>query len=385
MNRCTRRAFLGRMTATGGLLLCPGALPWPLAARAAPRVTAPDAWPQFRGSPALTGVAGSVPPEDPAVLWTYEAGDIIESSAAIADGVVYVGIGDGHLVALDFDTGSPRWMYATENLIGESSPAVGRGTVYVGDLGGRLHAVDRHDGSPRWTFDATAEIKSSPVLVDDLLLIGSYDGHLYALDAGTGELRWQVLTEGPVHATPAIDGGLTFVAGCDERFRAIRLADGRQEFEVSAGAYTGASPVIVDDHAYFGTFNDEVLAVDLRARRIAWHYSDPDRAFPFYASAAVADDRVIVGGRDKLIRALARDTGEALWSFATRARVDSSPAVAGGRVYVGSNDRRFYVLDLETGLRRWAFETGGAITASPAIASARIVIGSQDGVVYCFG
>lgn len=344
-----------------------------------------DAWPQFRGSALLTGVAASAPPATLELLWTYDVGDIIESSAAIADGVVYVGGGNGDLVALDLDSGELKWKYSTGNLIGESSPAVGAETVYIGDLGGRLHAVDRRDGTARWTFDTDAEIKSSPILVDDLLLIGSYDGHLYALEAATGAERWKAQTEGPVHATPAIQDGLTFVAGCDERFRAIRLSDGGQEYEILAGAYTGASPVLDGDRAYFGTFNYEVLALDLGERRIAWRYSDPDRSFPYYASAALSHDRVIVGGRDKIIRAIDTRTGEAAWTFATRARVDSSAAVAGGRVYVGSNDGRLYVLDLDSGDKLWEFETGGAITASPAIAGGRVIVGSHDGVIYVFG
>ena len=73
------------------------------------------------------------------------------------------------------------------------------------------------------------------------------------------------------------------------------------------------------------------------------------------------------------------------WTFATRARVDSSPAVAGGRVYVGSSDGRLYVLDEATGRKVWEFEAGDAITASPAIASNRLVIGARNGVVYCLG
>jgi hypothetical protein len=45
-------------------------------------------WRQFRGNPALTGVAASAAPAVPKLLWTYETGDSIDSSAAIADGVV---------------------------------------------------------------------------------------------------------------------------------------------------------------------------------------------------------------------------------------------------------------------------------------------------------
>ena len=41
------------------------------------------------------------------VLWTYDAGDVIESSAAIADGVVYVGAQPGELHAVNLADGKP--------------------------------------------------------------------------------------------------------------------------------------------------------------------------------------------------------------------------------------------------------------------------------------
>jgi outer membrane protein assembly factor BamB len=77
--------------------------------------------------------------------------------------------------------------------------------------------------------------------------------------------------------------------------------------------------------------------------------------------------------------------GKMAWTFATRARVESSPAIAGDRVFVGSNDGRFYVLSLSNGAKLWEFEAGAPLSASPAIANGRIVIGSQDGRLYCFG
>ena len=128
-----------------------------------------------------------------------------------------------------------------------------------------------------------------------------------------------------------------------------------------------------------------MVGADLSRKRIAWRYENPTRQFPFYSSAAVAGDRVVVGGRDKVVHCLNAKTGKAIWTFATRARVDSSPAIAGARVYVGSNDGRFYVLDLGTGKKLWEFEAGAPLSASPAIAAGRIVIGSQDGKLYCFG
>jgi outer membrane protein assembly factor BamB len=356
-------------------------------ARAAPSLTAApaDEWRQFRGTPRLTGVSASTPPATLKVLWTYELGDVVDSSAAIVGGVVYVGGGSGDLVALDLDSGTLRWKYTTGNLIGESSPTVTRDTVFVGDLGGVFHAVNIADGKARWTFKTMSEIKASPVVVGDVVLVGSYDAHLYALDAGTGQLRWKVETNGQVHATPAVQDGLAFIAGCDSILRAIRVTNGTEAYRIASGAYTGASPLLDGGRAYFGTFNNEVLAFDLRAKKRLWRYADPTRQFPFYSSAALANGRVILGGRDKFIHAIDANTGKAAWTFATRARVDSSPVVAGGRVYVGSGDGRLYVLDAATGTKISEFDAGAGITASPALADGRIIIGTQDGRLYALG
>src|ERR1035437_4234555 len=97
-----------------------------------------DEWPQFRGNPQLTGVAPTAVPSTLKLLWTYEAGDSIESSAAIANGTVYVGVQSADLLAIDLQTGKLRWKFRAKDGIGESSPLVHDGVVYVGDLAGLL-------------------------------------------------------------------------------------------------------------------------------------------------------------------------------------------------------------------------------------------------------
>jgi eukaryotic-like serine/threonine-protein kinase len=341
-------------------------------------------WSQFRGNHSLTGVSQSNVPASLKQLWTYEAGESIESSAAIVGGTVFVGSQKGELVALSLEDGSVYWKFATGSPIGESSPAYGSGVVYIGDLGGWLNALNATDGKKLWAFKTKGEIKSSPVVVGDLVLIGSYDQHLYCLSTRDGSLLWKFATNGPVHSTPSIAEGMAFIAGCDELFRAIRLSNGKEVFNVSSGAYTGASPALRSGLAIYGTFDNEVLGVSLAQKQIAWHYEHPQRKFPFYSSAAVTATHVVIGGRDKMVHGLTL-AGKGVWTFATRARVESSPAIAGGRVFVGSNDGRFYVLGLSDGAKLWEFDAGAPLSASPAIANGRIVIGSQDGRLYCFG
>jgi eukaryotic-like serine/threonine-protein kinase len=341
-------------------------------------------WPQFRGNHQLTGVSRANVPATLKPLWTYEAGESIESSAAIIGGTVFVGSHKGELVALSLGDGSVYWKFSTGSPIGESSPAYGGGVVYIGDLGGWLNALDASTGKKLWAVKTGGEIKSSPVVVGDRVLIGSYDEHLYCISARDGSVLWKFKTNGPVHATPGIADGMALIAGCDEMFRAIRISDGKEVFNVSSGAYTGASPALRAGSAFYGTFDNEVLGVNLAGRSIAWRYEHPQRKFPFYSSAAVTSTRLVLGGRDKLVHGLTLE-GKAAWTFATRARVESSPAIAGERVFVGSNDGHFYVLGLSNGAKLWEFNAGAPLSASPAIANGRIVIGSQDGRLYCFG
>jgi outer membrane protein assembly factor BamB len=346
---------------------------------------AADDWPQFRGNPQLTGVATGSVPADLRLLWTYDAGDSIESSAAISGGTVYVGSQSKDLLAVDLQTGKLRWKYRATDSIGESSPAVYDGIVYVGDLNGVLHAVNAANGKALWTCKTEAEIRSSPVIAGDRLLIGSYDGNLYCLSRRDGKLVWKFTTGSYLHGTPALEGGVAYVSGCDEVFHGIRLADGQEVVRFPAGGPSGASPAMLGDWAWFGNFNNEVVGASVRQKRILWRYLRPAARFPFYSSAAAAGDRIVVGGRDKLVHCLNATTGKPIWTFPTRARVDSSPAIADGRVYIGSNDGHFYVLDLAAGTKLWDFEAGAPLSASPAIAAGRVVIGSQDGRLYCFG
>jgi outer membrane protein assembly factor BamB len=175
------------------------------------------------------------------------------------------------------------------------------------------------------------------------------------------------------------------VSGCDAKFRAIRIQDGTEAFVVDAEAYIGASPALTEQFAYFGTYENNVLAVNLATRKIAWRYEHPQRKFPFYASAAITGDYVLAAGRDKMLHCLNAKTGKAQWTFMTRARIDSSPAVVGDRVYFGSNDGRVYGLEVATGKKVWEYEIGAAVSASVAVGQGRLVVAAQDGKVYCFG
>ena len=68
-------------------------------------------------------------------LWSYTTAVSpfhgIESSPAVANGVVYFGSNDLNVYALNATSGAKLWSYTTTDSVG-SSPAVVNGVVYVG-------------------------------------------------------------------------------------------------------------------------------------------------------------------------------------------------------------------------------------------------------------
>lgn len=356
----------------------------------------------FRGNPQNTGVAVGMLPENPEPLWTFAAADAIESTAAIVNGIVYVGSLDGFLYALDFSSGELQWKYQASDEI-KSSPTVYNGTVYFGDELGAFHALDARSGKLKWTFTAGAGIISSANFFsaepirnggETRVLFGAYDNFLYCLSAKDGSLLWKLETEGYVHGTPAITNGKVLITGCDSYLRVIDIRTGAEKQKIALDDYVAASPAIFNGRVYVGSFGNQVLCIDLsaepihqggKAGNIIWRYQNPQRQFPFYSSAAVTKDVVIVGGRDKMIHALDPVTGAAKWTFMTKAKVESSPLMVGDKVIVAAGSGEIHILDVAAGKSLWQFETGAGIVASPSFAAGKFVIGGDDGVVYCFG
>jgi outer membrane protein assembly factor BamB len=200
-------------------------------------------------------------------------------------------------------------------------------------------------------------------------------------------MKWKFQTMDRVNCSVAVAGKYTFVAGCDEHLRVIDIENGKEKSDINLGSYLIASPALVGNMLYVGTHNSEVLAIDWQKEEIVWRYKDPSREFPYHSSAAVTDKYVLVGGQDKQMHCIDRKSGEGVWKFATKGRVDSSAAVAGERVYFGSADRNLYAVNLKDGKEAWKHNCGGEIKAGPAIGEGVLVIGTEgtQGAVICFG
>ena len=143
-----------------------------------------ERWESFRGDPQLTGRATSELADNLQPQWTLQDEDGFEATAAIGNGMVFIGSLGGRFRALDLETGDEVWQFASEWEI-KSSALIEGDTVFYGDEEGVLRALELSTGQARWQFATDAGITSSPNKAGPCLLFGSYDNYLYCLDPAT--------------------------------------------------------------------------------------------------------------------------------------------------------------------------------------------------------
>ena len=137
-----------------------------------------------------------------AVIWRRKLPGISYSSLSIVNNVVYVGIDNDEVMAVQLASGSVNWTWATP-VTGAgpgtvSSPTTDGKAVYVTtDDGTVLRALDAHTGEQRWsqTIDSGNEETGNgftPSLMGGHLYVGTASGSVYSVDAATGAVIWQV-------------------------------------------------------------------------------------------------------------------------------------------------------------------------------------------------
>jgi eukaryotic-like serine/threonine-protein kinase len=327
----------------------------------------------FHGNVARTGVFESPGPATfGGVKWTFKTGGPIVGSPAVAGGVIYIGSFDGHLYAVDQETGKEKWKFDTRRQV-VSTPTIADGVVYLRGYDAVLYALDAATGAVKWSFTTEFERRfqanrlhgyppgfqtipdswdlylSSPAVANGRVYFGSGDGGVYAVDVQSGQLVWKFSTGDVVHASPAVVNGVVYIGSWDSNFYALDADSGQEKWRFHAGEDSFI-------HNQVG----------------------------FQSSAAVVDGVVYTGCRDGHFYALDAATGRKKWDYMTNLSwVNATPAVRDGLVYTGTSDSaRFFALDAKTGRLRFNFDAKGQVFSSPALAGDLAYFGVSNGRLY---
>jgi len=147
------------------------------------------------------------------------------ATPVFSGGLVFVSVGQdpdhgngiGHTYCIDpakrgdiTETGRV-WQY---DKIGRSisTAAVADGLVYISDFKGFLHCLDAKTGKPYWTYDMLASVWGSPLAADGKVYLGDEDGDVAVLKAGQEMKKLAEIDMGAsVYSTPVPANGVLFI------------------------------------------------------------------------------------------------------------------------------------------------------------------------------
>ena len=93
-----------------------------------------------------------------------------------------------------------------------STAAVADGLIYLSDLQGTLHCLDAKTGRPYWTFDMMAPVWGSPLVADGKVYLGDQDGDVAVLKAGAEMKKIAEIDMGnSVYSTPVPANGVLYI------------------------------------------------------------------------------------------------------------------------------------------------------------------------------
>ncbi|MFK3857951.1 outer membrane protein assembly factor BamB [Pseudoalteromonas rhizosphaerae] len=140
------------------------------------------------------------------VVWRKKVPGEVLAKPAAGDGLIYVNLGSGKLLALHPDTGEERWSHEQEvpalTLRGQSSPTVANGGVLVGLETGKLSVLISDSGYSAWSaeiatakgaseFERLVDVDTQPLISGPYAYAIAYNGNLAAVDIRSGNVVWK--------------------------------------------------------------------------------------------------------------------------------------------------------------------------------------------------
>ena len=301
--------------------------------------------------------------------WPFAAGGAVFTRAVYyaPTGAIYVGSLDGHVYALNANSGKLLWKYPERGRIGQiySRPGVAGSMLYVGSNNGHVYALNIANNVRRrlaWQYPrgtGIGPVRTSPVLLrsSGLIYVGSDAGRFYALTT-SGVLRWEY----PRPDKPALQG------------------------------YIRSTPELVDDVVWFGSDDGDVYALNAFNGMPKWRQQHVIGAALESSPSVSANGQVIyIGSEDGHVYFFDAATGRFIRKYPSRGNIgaiDSQPAVGTNAVYVATDGGRVYAFDWKTGANYWRKEgvrlpipigkSGGAVVTGTGF----VYVGSGDRV-YC--
>ena len=162
------------------------------------------------------------------ILWKKRIGTLMAASPGLVperNELVVPTMSPGELVVLDMRTGRRKWAYPSGRA--EPSAAIDDGVAYLGATNGNVYAMDLERRRPRWIYRGGSKVTSSIAVVGKRLYFGDYAGRVICLDARNGRTIWVGSAGSRVYGTVAVAGGRVFAPSVFSGLSALSARTGR--------------------------------------------------------------------------------------------------------------------------------------------------------------
>ena len=246
----------------------------------------------------------------PNVVWHLDGKDYpdCETAHLVADGMVFLGLGMGGnaILGLDAETGKELWRLDAPYPV-FAPPGLADGRLYVGmgngnyvetaeqvrdnvlkkmrDAGksqaelaeaekrlgpaGEVWCIEPKTGKVLWTFKTPQVILGAVAVAGDRLYFGARDGQFYCLSTA-GKLIKSWHAHEPLLASPAVGGEFAYVVTNSGRLHCLKTDTLEPVWDTSLGQGANfiSSPTLALGHIYVGTEQDGLKCIGRRGEKL---------------------------------------------------------------------------------------------------------------------
>lgn len=208
--------------------------------------------------------------------WSVTLSSEVLSKPIVSDDMLVVRTADGSLFALDAQTGAQRWVFDRSmpvlTLRGTSDPIINSGVVYAGLDNGKLVALDVTNGAVIWEnqvaigrgrseVERIIDIDGTPVLQGEKIYVSSYRAKLGAYSIRDGREFWS--RDISSYSGPYLDNDTILIADDDSNIWAVNSDNGASIWKQSdlVGRNT-SKPNVYSDYAIIGDYEGYLHFID---------------------------------------------------------------------------------------------------------------------------
>jgi outer membrane protein assembly factor BamB len=165
----------------------------------------------------------------------------IDAEPLIVEDTLYVATYQGRVAAIALDSGRPRWEREFSSYAGMGADAR---NVYLTDDEGHVWALDRDSGDTVWRQKKLHDRGvTAPVSFGDYVVVGDFEGYLHWLHRDDGKLVGRVEVDGNrIIAPPFVANNTLFAYSSEGTLSAYRLPESEIESEHEHESESQAEP-----------------------------------------------------------------------------------------------------------------------------------------------